>query len=456
MYSKVLVDSYLYIPKDELKSLERARERLTLFSRYSDNTSFTCYHELPHYFGVPRYFYPNWDKIAREVNDCRLRANKVNWKFTSKLRPGQEPVIERFSQYYHAGKTGFTLQAPPGFGKTVAMLKMMHIIGLSALVVVPRSNLVDQWVERITEHTSLKRSEIGVVNGKNVRWRGCPITVALVHSVAAQLDDNKAFHRNFGNAVFDEVDRSVPPATFSPVLGMFPSYYRIGASATVTRADGLHKIFDWHISQVKLKGKDVGRMKPKVMMVQYSKSSGYVHAGSKRLNRRGMLISRLGVNTRRNALLSHYINLIYKSGRRVIVLSDRTEQLVLLRDLMHKRHGVPYAQMGYYCDQVPHQGKKRKITKRELEHSASDCTIIFGTYGKVAIGTDIPDLAGLVYGTPQSDVTQTQGRIERMLEGKQQPVVVDFIDTYYKDAVAWANRREKYYRRMGLKLKLAA
>uniref|UniRef100_A0A6M3LVR9 Putative helicase n=1 Tax=viral metagenome TaxID=1070528 RepID=A0A6M3LVR9_9ZZZZ len=72
----------------------------------------------------------------------------------------------------------------------------------------------------------------------------------------------------------------------------------------------------------------------------------------------------------------------------------------------------------------------------------------------IALGTDIPSLSGLIYATPQSEVTQSKGRIERVLEGKKEPIVVDIVDTYYKDTMRWAKKREKSYIAEGLKIKV--
>lgn len=420
-------------------------------SAYNDE-EIPTYIEFEKHFGVPLYYYPNWSKIAKTVTDLRMNGSLLNYDFLSTLRPGQEALLDRFERYLAAGKTGFLVEAPPGFGKTVCIIKMMQLLRRSALVVVPRQNLVEQWKERLIEHTSLKAANIGTASGGKATWKGRSVCVGLVHTLGLDRFGD-AFKNNWGTIVFDEVDRSVPPATFAPVVGMFPAKFRIGASATVKRKDGLHTILESHIAQVKLKGIDEGRMKPKVLIVDFPQSSGYVHPQSQKLNRRGMLLSRLAKNVKRNLVLARYIHLIYKSGRRCLVVSDRTEQLVNLRKLFHKMYNVGFNETGYYCDSITVDGKKAKVSAQHLDFAASACKVIWATYGKIAIGTDIKDLAGLVYATPQSDVTQTQGRIERAMDGKQQPVVVDIVDSNYQDAVNWARQRERYYRSKSLLIK---
>jgi superfamily II DNA or RNA helicase len=454
MFSKAIIHTHVFVPVDELgpDRIGRLREKLTVVSRY-DRSEFPTFLETPTMFGIPLYYTTRWTDLAREISDTRLDGSKIKYDFLSEMRPGQIPVLKMFKKQLDSGVTGFVVDAPPGFGKTVVMIKMIQMIGRSAIVVVPRSNLVEQWVSRIAQHTSLKRSEIGIVNGKEVNWEKKRIVVGLVHSLAARLNDNRRFRENFGIAVFDEVDRSVPPATFSPVLCMFPARYRIGASATVTRKDGLHLINEYHIGQTLIRGGDHGRMNPKVLVIDYPESSGYVHPGSTKINRRGMLLSRLSTNQDRNRILCKYIHLISESDRRVLVLSDRTQQLVDLRRMLILDFGYDLDTVGFYCDTVPEGKTKRKVRPSELRHSAHVCKVVLATYGKAGIGTDIADLAGLVYATPQSDVRQTQGRIERLLEGKSQPVVVDIVDSYYDDAVGWSRSRLRYYQGKTLKMK---
>lgn len=455
MFTKAVIHTHVFVPTEEIgaERLSRLKDKLTVVSRY-DKSEFETFSETPKMFGLPLYYTTRWNDLARKVEDIRLDGSKIKYDFVSEMRPGQVPVIEKFREGLDSGVTGFVLDAPPGFGKTVVMLKMIQMLERSAIVVVPRSNLVDQWVSRIVQHTSLKLSDIGVVNGRHVEWKNKRIVVGLVHSLAAQLNDNRPFRFMFGTAAFDEVDRSVPPATFSPVLCMFPARYRIGASATITRKDGLHLINKYHIGQLVIRGGDHGRMNPKVLVINYPESSGYVHPGSTKINRRGMLLSRLATNQDRNRIICKYVHLIAQSGRRVLVLSDRTQQLVDIKRMLILDFQYPPGDIGFYCDSVPDGKTKRKVGAVELKRSAHVCKIILATYGKAGIGTDIADLAGLVYATPQSDVRQTQGRIERLLEGKSQPVVVDLVDSYYDDAVGWSRSRISHYKKKTLRMKM--
>jgi hypothetical protein len=448
MYSEVILTSHFWIKRDELRNVEKAKAMFTAVPKYSE-TPVHLYKEHNEWFGVPLYHFPKHDGIAKKLTDNRVRGRAVNFNFTSQLWEGQDELLSQFKKLVVEGQTGFVVQAPPGFGKTVVVIRMLSMLGRTALVVVPRSNLLQQWIKRLTDHTDIKRSEIGEASDGKVNWAGKKVVVGLVHTVGMDRF-GAAFRDYFGVVAFDEVDRSVPPQTFAPVAAMFSSKYRIGVSATMKRQDAMEVVFQKHIGQNFLKGKDANRMKPKVLIHYYDKSSGPIF-GRSTLNKRGMLLSRLGKNKERNTLIAQYVRSIYVSGRRVCVLSDRTQQLASIRSILLDNGWVKDDEVGFYVRRLPLLKKDMKAG--ELKHVAAVCKVILATYGMFAIGTDIQDLAGLIYATPMSETEQSKGRIERLLAGKLQPVVVDLVDTSYKMSLGWGRKREGQYSSEGLKIK---
>lgn len=452
-YSHVINESHVFIPLNELRDPDKARERTTAVRTFDGDPVPMYSEKLPGYLGVPRYHFKNLNSITDDVQDECSRGHSVVINFTSKYRPGQREVLRQFMLYYKAGKSGFIFEAPPGFGKTVCLIKMLCEIGKTALVVVPRSNLVKQWIARLLDHTDLEECDIGYCSEGTGVWKNKAVVVGLVHTLALnRFGEN--FGREFGVVVFDEVDRSVPPMTFAPVIGMFPAKYRIGASAVVHRQDGLDVVFRNHVGECFIKGADMNRMAPKVLVHYYNFKYEGVWKGLKKLSRRGVIISQIGKNVARNHLIARYVRLIYRSGRRVLVLSDRIEQLIDIRKTCSKLCSIPLEEMDFYVSALPKKnGKKKVVSKAQLESVASESRVIFASYGMIGLGTDIPDLAGLIYATPQSETEQTRGRIERVCSGKKQPVVIDLIDTFYEDTRRWGRKRVWQYQSKGLVVK---
>ena len=300
------------------------------------------------------------------------------------------------------------------------------------------------------EHTTIARCDIGTVIGRRASWCGKRVVVALVHSLGIGYLPQEFFDY-FGQVWFDECHASVPPKTFAPTAAAFPARYRGAASATPYRPDGMHRIIEAHIIETTLCVEDSNRMAPTALFLRHKRPRGLrgVPGGIDAKKRRGMIISALAGDPSRNMLLADYITRIYNSDRRQVVLSDRTEQLQVLRDILHKTYAIAYKDMGFYCRGVG--GKK--ISNHELKRVASGCKIILATYGMMKMGTDIKDLAGLVYATPQADPRQSKGRIERVLEGKKKPVIVDVWDLPFVDVVRWARKRWEFYREDEMEVK---
>lgn len=455
MLQQAAIASYLYTRRSELGSarIEALRNRLTVTPKYdtSGNAIELFDDHSAVWFGVPLFDSPkaltHAETLADRVADFRVTHTTL-FGVRSMLRNKQQDVFNAFVEHLEQRYTGFLIEAKPGFGKTVVCIHMLSHLSQRTLVVVPRSNLIGQWVERLLMHSTLKRREIGTVEGRNADWRGKKVVVGLVHSLA--LDYLGAdFRKQFGCVVFDEVDRSVPPQTFAPLVARFPAKFRIGMSATIRRQDGMEIVFEKHIAQCHLRADDEGRMAPKVAMIYYDQSSGFVPVGLEMMKRRGILLSRLSDNYHRTRVISNYTHKIWQSGRRCVVLSDRKRQLksifrVLVGDLK-----VPKETIGFYVRSLD----GRTIKEHEKTHMASRCDILLATYGMISIGTDIPDLAGLVYATPQSEVEQSRGRIERFVHDKKQPVIIDIVDSAYYDAMLWAKKRFNNYRRAGLDVK---
>lgn len=458
-FDKIVLGTHCYIPRNgSAKLIKKLRRELTVRPRYGEkDIEIELFNDQPEdWFGVPLFHFQDLSAIAAEVLDIRRPGFPIDFKFTSGYRPGQLQVVKKFRELIERGATGIILEAPPGFGKTVVLTKILSMLKRSVLVVVPRSNLISQWTERLVEHSDLSEDDIGWAKDGKADWKDKKIVVGLVHTLA--LDRfGKDFKTNFGVTVFDEVDRSVPPQTFAPVVEMFPTRYRIGASATLERPDGLEVIFQEHVGEYIVQGRPLDRMKTKVLVVRYHKGSGFVWPGSTKLARRGMILSKLAGNVERNALLAYYIKLIWNSERQCLVLSDRIAQLQDLKQLL-VADDIPPEQIGFYVRSLPvgkkvrGKQKRRPLTQDDRDRAAR-CQVIMATYGMIALGTDIPELAGLVYATPQSEVEQAKGRIERDLVGKQTPVVVDILDWYYEDCQRWGRKRLAHYRSQGLKVK---
>lgn len=447
-FSKIILSTHLFVPKNEI-DVETFRKRYTIKSRYSNGPVISYYKEDDFYFGIPRHALRLSKTLSDDIDDRRVVGKPINLKFKGDLWDYQIRAIEEFKTLLDKGATGFFLEAAPGSGKTVMGIKMLSMIDKPTLIIVPKSDLVKQWKERILSFSNLREKDIGVVEGGVGDFEGKKVVIGLIHSVIIPRISTKEFCSYFGAVLFDECDSSLPPKTFSSASGMFPAKYRIGMTASATRQDGLHIIFEENLAQFRIKCTNTKTLSPTVLIHKFKESSGPIPSYLKDLARRGVLISNLANNPVRNDLIASYAAKAYMSKRSVLIISDRKSQLQYLEKVLIKVYNVPKKDIGYFVRSL--NGKTLK--QEEKDNSANNAAIILATYGLLSRGTDIPRLETLILGTIRSDMRQVAGRIERFLENKREPLIIDFIDTHYPEAVNSAKSRIKFYRDRGLIIK---
>jgi len=426
-----------YITEEDLN---KYRQQLTAVSKYDYNKQIFMYGENDTIFGFPRYFFED-RKIAKTIKDNTTKGTLLSFKANIKLWDYQQKAIDEFIQHKDEGRTGFFLSAAPGAGKTQMGIKMMEILGRNTLIIVPKKDLIDQWIERILATTNIKRSDIGIGQAGNIDYLNKKVVVSVVHTVV-KFKKSQSFRQSFGTIIFDECDSSVPPATFAPCATMFTAKYRIGMTASATREDGLDIIFRNHISEVTITCEKSNTMTPEICRMHYYRSSGDLPFSQNIIARKGMLLSLLANNHHRNtAIATLSRETAIKGDRPTVIMSDRKEQLKSIYNILVNDSKVPASYIGYYVGTLDN-GRERKEENKEV---AKNCKIILATYGQMSRGTDIPRLNTIILATPRNDLRQVIGRVERACPGKLTPLVIDFIDNEYSLAQSGGRKRKEYY-----------
>ena len=461
MISHAILDNMLYLPRRDLseQQIGYLKNNLSISNKFNADEVLLLFDDTKKdYFGVPMYYWKHHDSnIAQKIIDRRIEGTEIKFSMKSTPLVDQARILTQFKASLKDGVTGFILNAPPGWGKTRTIAELIQIIGRNALVVVPTKDLVGQWVERILEHTTLKEEDIGIFSdGKANYSKEKKITIGLVHTLA--LERFHKYSKDFGVVCFDEVHMSVPPRTFAPVAQMYSPKYRIGASATLKRDDWFDAAFTHHVEQVRLKGDaTTNRMGATVYLVDYPKSSGNIpaYALGDKIKTRATAISLFAKNRERTHCLAAMAAQSQKSGRRTCVISDRTSILVDLYNILKDNHGYDSSELGYFCSSLTSsEGVAiRSGPKSERVKTLAEAKIILSTYGLMSTGVDLKDLAVIILATPQSKVTQTKGRVERVCDGKKSPLVFDFLDSYYQSAKLWLTKRVKEYQASEMEIK---
>lgn len=439
-HSKGIVGALIYIPRSEITmGLSGLRKKLTAVPRYKNLSPIPMFNEeRDGYVGIPRYYlhqaFSHPEKIFEDWQDEVTNGKKIELVFKSDLYENQIPLYEEFERKLSRGKTGFILKARTGFGKTPLMLRFLSRIGRNALIIVPKTDLMEQWKKMILEHTNLSESQIGHVQAERAEYRNKAITLGMIHSVCRDKY-GAAFQKCFGAVVWDECHKT-GAFEFSKTVSMFPARYRLGCSATLERPDGMDIVFRHHLGEtmISLATEREEEVRPQILVLQYRWKGPAIPQWARGLDtirRRGVTISALADNKARSDFLLPRIASIALSGRRVLVLSERISQLKYFLDRTDKRH-CP----GLYIN------KTSDTQKDWILHNAG---IIYATYGMFALGNDVPDLAALVFATPQAHILQPVGRISRLYQGKKRPVVLDLVDIGISECQGWYRKRLREY-----------
>ena len=147
---------------------------------------------MPRYFGIDTYGPP--DKIL--INS----GNNISLQFSGELRPYQNAIVDKYIK--HVGDCGGgLLDVDPGKGKTVMALNIVSRLGKCALVIVHKSFLLNQWIERIEQF--LPGARVGKIQGQILDIDNKDIVIGMLQSLSMKEYPKDTF-RNFGLAIYDE------------------------------------------------------------------------------------------------------------------------------------------------------------------------------------------------------------------------------------------------------------
>lgn len=146
------------------------------------------------------------------------------------LRPYQQRAVAEAVEKNSQG----VLVAPTGAGKSIMGLEIIRRKSTTALILVHRSELAQQWQKEIKRLFGITPGFIG-----SGSWEiGDQITVALVQTLSRNEEKCREMGDQIGLILCDECHHA-PARSFAEVIGWFPSKFRFGLSATPIRRDKL-------------------------------------------------------------------------------------------------------------------------------------------------------------------------------------------------------------------------
>lgn len=397
-------------------------------------------------------------------DDCTSLGEPAKFPSSPTLRDYQiEPMTEilsAFDDYYDV-----VFKARTAFGKSLTALWLACQLKRATLIIVDQENLRDQWIkEAMVDKLGWPMDIIGVVQGAKVDYRK-PVVVATVQTlVSRSMPDD--FYNRFGLVIFDEVQVYGSP-TFQAALRMFPASYRYYVSATTSRAGAGQKALEYNAGPVRVEAKSTHKESSVYVVRNPTVYSWYGNVSPKA----GRIITEVSEDGPRNMLIAQWAMRMVGTGRSVLVVSERVQQLREIRDLLYYM-GVDDDDMGMYTkyqplwrvlkDENPKRlpegyesgteytpvkvGTYMQTTKKDkLAHIKQNCKYVLATYQMFSKGVDAPHLMAGIDATFRSKATQVKGRIGRSGTEGMTPIWVTILDeNNYRAIHAFLGRAVDY------------
>ena len=156
----IILDNMIYIDKANLSAaVKNCFRKLATFANpeffkkqrmrmsvYNIPMVIDCSKENEKYLMLPRGKFEylsdlcNQNNIVMNITDKRNSGQKLNIKFSGKLREEQSVALKEMLKYENG-----ILEAPTGFGKTVICCKLIEKMNVNTLIVTFNLSLLKQW-----------------------------------------------------------------------------------------------------------------------------------------------------------------------------------------------------------------------------------------------------------------------------------------------------------------------
>lgn len=377
--------------------------------------------------------------IACELKDERFAGTPLEVAFVGTLRIDQETAVSAMLQH-DAG----VLCAPTAFGKTVTAAAMIARRGVNTLVLVHRTELLKQWQERLQAFLGVGKGVVGTIGGGKARPTG-RIDIAVMQSLSRQGEVNPLVE-DYGQVIVDECHH-VGAVSFDAILKRTRAKFVLGLTATPVRRDGQQPIIFMQCGPIRRTAATPVGAPQDLEVVPRSRFARIdlpSEAGIQDVFRH------LANDQDRTNAIAAEVQGAFAQGRKVLVLTERTEHLDAIRTALDGHEPGPFVLHGRMSK------KQRGALIAQLDTLPPDAPRILLATGKlVGEGFDHPPLDTLVLAMPVSwkgTLQQYAGRLHREHASKTGVRVIDFVDTGHPALLRMWEKRQRGYRAMGYRI----
>jgi superfamily II DNA or RNA helicase len=377
--------------------------------------------------------------IRCDLQDERFAGEPIQADFVGTLRPDQEQAVAAMLNH-DAG----VLCAPTAFGKTVTAAAIIARRGVNTLVLVHRTELLKQWQERLQAFLGVGKGVIGTIGGGKAKPTGM-IDIAVMQSLSRQGDVN-ALVEHYGQIVVDECHH-VGAASFDAILKRTKARFVLGLTATPIRRDGQQPIIFMQCGPIRHTAARPASAPHDLEVVPRSRSARIDLAATAGIQD---VFRHLANDLARTEAIAAETAAAFEQGRKVLVLTERTEHLEAIRQALIAQAPAPFVLHGRMSK------KQRAALITALDALPPEAPRILLATGKlVGEGFDHPPLDTLVLAMPVSwkgTLQQYAGRLHREHASKADVRIIDFVDTGHPALLRMWEKRQRGYRAMGYRV----
>lgn len=367
-----------------------------------------------------------------EIVDRTRILDQVDFSFNARLHPYQTSAVKDV-----AARRFGVLEAPPGAGKTVMALSVMAHRKQPALVIVHTKELMYQWFRRSGEFLGIPVDDIGLI-GDGVCRVGERLTIAIINSLYKVVDDIRP---RIGHLVVDECHH-IPARTFTEAVSLFDSTYMLGLSATPYRRDNLTKIIYFYMGERSHRIhphelQAIDRIMRARLILRHTNCAFFFDADEYQY-----MISALVNDEKRNRLIvNDVVERVENAPAGIaLVISDRVSHCEQLYNGITGR-GVKA------CLLTGSVGVKER-TRIVEDLGSNKASVLVATAQLIGEGFDLKQLSSIFLATPvkfTGRVKQYIGRILRVIDGKEDALIFDYLDVNGMLKNSFASRMSAYH-----------
>lgn len=403
-----------------------------------------CAENFPQHIALPRGCLDDVlallkeNDIQVEIQDERFSGDSIEIDFAGKLLPLQEQALDKIVSHDIG-----VLCAPTAFGKTVVAAALIAVRKRRTLVLVHRTELLRQWQERLSVFLTITKAEIGLLGGGR-KTDGGAVDIAVLQSLVRH-SELREFLDSYGHIIVDECHH-LSAFSFESILKQSCARYILGLTATPVRRDGHHPIIFMQCGPIRHDaGKKGGLDLCQTVLYQ---ELPFVNVSDDIAVQE--YFRQISINEKRNEIIVGDILDSYKNGRKILVLTERMDHLLLLQNYLDDIKGC-------FCLHGRLTAKQRIRVMEELDNkmTGNQPLIILATGRFIGEGFDYPPLDTMILAMPISwkgVLQQYAGRLHREYATKTDIRIYDYVEVNIPRSVRMWQKRQKGYKAMGYEL----